>query len=109
MPSRKVHCVANSFLGSAEVAAGLSNFIRRRVLRRGDWLQTPLRHASNPCGSFSLCASAKILDRSEGATTHHCVVFDSWVLLWLLRSRVALFALRSTPSFSFVSPHIMFY
>ena len=25
MPSRKVHCVANSFLGSAEVAAGLSN------------------------------------------------------------------------------------
>ena len=75
MPSRKVHCVANSFSGSAEVAAGLSNllrkehpapspqpkrnFTRRRVLRRGDWLQTPLRHASNPCGSFSLRASAK--------------------------------------------------
>ena len=35
------------------------NFTRRMVSSRGDWLQTPLRHASNPCGSFSLCASAK--------------------------------------------------
>ena len=49
------------------------NFIRGRVLRRGDWLQTPLRHASNPCGSFSLRTSAAwcVLGPTEGATTHH--------------------------------------
>ena len=49
------------------------NFTRGGVLSRSDWLQTPLRHASNPCGSFSLRASANwcVLGPTEGATTHH--------------------------------------
>ena len=36
MPSRKVHCVANSFLGSAEVPAGPSNPKMSPVAREFD-------------------------------------------------------------------------
>ena len=66
------------------------NFTRGGVLSRSDWLQTPLRHASNPCGSFSLRASANwcVLGPIEGATTHHLINLDL-VEIWSTAGRTA--------------------
>ena len=71
LPQRKIRCATTSLFGVGGSGRRPLEFTREGVL--GDWLQTPLRHASNPCGPFSLRASASwcVLGPTEGATTHH--------------------------------------